>query len=130
MPAFGAARDHKHLRRSVPVAEARATTAGEHEVACTMPGYCETHRDGSGGRGRRRAAVRIAPGPYPESAFYASSGTYSLDYTCNTWTATALKAAGLPIQASGVVLLIRSPAGCGPQGGSTMRLSCRLTNLP
>ena len=48
-------------------------------------------------------AVRIAPGPYPESVFYASSGTYSLDYTCNTWTATALKDAGLPIQASGVV---------------------------
>jgi len=31
--------------------------------------------------------VRIAPGPYPRSAFYSSNGTYSLGYTCNTWTA-------------------------------------------
>ena len=48
--------------------------------------------------------VRIEPGPYPESAFYVSNGTYSLGYTCNTWTAKGLKAAGLPIHASDVVL--------------------------
>jgi uncharacterized protein (TIGR02117 family) len=48
--------------------------------------------------------LRVAPGPYPQSAFYASSGTYSLGYTCNTWTATALRAAGVPIRASAVVL--------------------------
>ena len=47
--------------------------------------------------------VRIAPGPDPQSAFYASRGTYSPGYTCNTWTATALKAAQLPIHASDVV---------------------------
>ena len=49
-------------------------------------------------------AVRIAPGPYPRSAFYSSNGTCSLGYTCTTWTATALKAAGVPIHASDVVL--------------------------
>lgn len=46
---------------------------------------------------------RIAAGPYPASAFYASSSTYDGAHTCNTWTAEALHAAGLPIGADGVV---------------------------
>lgn len=47
--------------------------------------------------------LRIADGPYPASAFYASSGTYDIDNTCNTWTAEALHVAGLPVSAAGVV---------------------------
>src|SRR5262249_26275578 len=39
---------------------------------------------------------RIGTGPYPQSVFYASTGTYNLGHTCNTWTAEALRAAGLP----------------------------------
>jgi uncharacterized protein (TIGR02117 family) len=46
---------------------------------------------------------RVGDGPYPQSAFYASSGTYNLGHTCNTWTAEALHAAGLPVNAAGVV---------------------------
>jgi len=46
---------------------------------------------------------RIGTGPYPQSIFYASTGTYSLDHTCNTWTAEALHTAGLPVTAAGVV---------------------------
>jgi len=42
-------------------------------------------------------------GPYPQSVFYASAGTYNLGHTCNTWTAEALRAAGLPMTAAGVV---------------------------
>jgi len=45
----------------------------------------------------------IADGPYPGSIFYASSATYDLSYTCNTWTADALHVAGLPIRPDGVV---------------------------
>lgn len=45
----------------------------------------------------------LGPGPYPASRFYASTGTYSLGNTCNTWTAEALHVAGLPVSASGVV---------------------------
>src|SRR5215472_12116770 len=45
----------------------------------------------------------IGTGPYPESVFYASTGTYNLSHTCNTWTAEALYAAGLPVNAAGVV---------------------------
>lgn len=46
---------------------------------------------------------RIGDGPYPQSSFYASIGTYSLGNTCNTWTAEALHVSGLPVGAAGVV---------------------------
>jgi uncharacterized protein (TIGR02117 family) len=46
---------------------------------------------------------RVGTGPYPQSVFYASAGTYNLGHTCNTWTAEALRAAGLPVNAVGVV---------------------------
>jgi uncharacterized protein (TIGR02117 family) len=45
----------------------------------------------------------IADGPYPGSLFYAAVGTYDLAYTCNTWTAEGLRAAGLPVRPGGVV---------------------------
>ena len=46
---------------------------------------------------------RVGTGPHPQSIFYASAGTYNLGHTCNTWTAEALRAAGLPLTTSGVV---------------------------
>jgi uncharacterized protein (TIGR02117 family) len=46
---------------------------------------------------------RIGTGPYPQSVFYTSTGTYNLGHTCNTWTAEALQVAGLPVNAAGVV---------------------------
>ena len=42
-------------------------------------------------------AVRLADGPYPGSVFLASTETYDLFNTCNTWTAAVLHGAGLPI---------------------------------
>lgn len=38
---------------------------------------------------------RLSDGPYPGSLFFAASGTYDAFYTCNTWTARALRSAGL-----------------------------------
>lgn len=49
------------------------------------------------------APHHIAAGPYPESVFYASTGTYNLSHTCNTWTAEALRVAGVPVNTAGVV---------------------------
>jgi uncharacterized protein (TIGR02117 family) len=49
------------------------------------------------------APRRIGAGPYPGSAFYASTGTFDLAHTCNTWTAEALRAGGLPVSPVGVV---------------------------
>jgi uncharacterized protein (TIGR02117 family) len=52
---------------------------------------------------RREAPRRVGTGPYPQSVFYASTGTYNLSHTCNTWTAEALRVTGLPVTAAGVV---------------------------
>ena len=46
---------------------------------------------------------RVGAGPYRQSVFFASTGTYNLGHTCNTWTAEALRAAGLPVNTAGVV---------------------------
>ncbi len=45
----------------------------------------------------------MAPGPYPHSEFFASGLSYDAFHTCNTWTAEALQAAGLPVSSGGVV---------------------------
>jgi uncharacterized protein (TIGR02117 family) len=51
-----------------------------------------------------KGALRpVAAGPYPGSVFYASTGTFDISHTCNTWTAEALRAAGLPVTSAGVV---------------------------
>jgi uncharacterized protein (TIGR02117 family) len=52
---------------------------------------------------QRGAPRRAGEGPYPRSVFFATAGTYNLGHTCNTWTAEALHAAGLPVNAAGVV---------------------------
>jgi uncharacterized protein (TIGR02117 family) len=46
---------------------------------------------------------RVGAGPFPQSVFFASTKTYDLTYTCNTWTAAALRVAGLPVSEAGVV---------------------------
>ena len=45
----------------------------------------------------------IAPGNWPGSLFYDAASRYGLDHTCNTWSAEALRAAGLPVHPGGVV---------------------------
>ncbi|HEX7382091.1 MAG TPA: DUF2459 domain-containing protein [Nevskiaceae bacterium] len=62
--------------------------------------------------------LRLADGPQPDSTFYASTGTYDLFHTCNTWTAAALHAGGLPIRSGGVITagqLTRRVAQLDPQ---------------
>jgi uncharacterized protein (TIGR02117 family) len=46
----------------------------------------------------------LSPGPYDASYYYASTLGYSGLNTCNTWTAEALKVAGLPMNSFGVEL--------------------------
>ena len=45
----------------------------------------------------------LSRGPYPGSLFYYATPTYSGLYTCNTWTADALRSAGIPIRSSGTL---------------------------
>lgn len=47
--------------------------------------------------------VRLGAGPRAGSAFFASSERYDALHTCNTWTADALRYAGLPVRVSGVI---------------------------
>jgi uncharacterized protein (TIGR02117 family) len=46
------------------------------------------------------APVRLGDGPYAGSVFFAATFTYDAFHTCNTWTARALRAAGLPVSDS------------------------------
>src|SRR5205823_10778951 len=64
---------------------------------CALPISKELAKD-PGGRPHR-----IAAGPYPQSLFYAATGTYDAMHTCNTWTAEGLQIAGLPVSAAGIV---------------------------
>lgn len=41
--------------------------------------------------------IRLGKGPYLGSVFFGATGTYDGLYTCNTWTADALRSAGLPV---------------------------------
>ncbi len=54
---------------------------------------------------RRRAGkpIELGAGPWPDSEFYASGERYDAFHTCNTWTAEALRQAGLAVHV-GVVI--------------------------
>lgn len=60
----------------------------------------------------------IATGPWRGSLFYDSAETYTLANTCNDWSVRALRAAGVPVSARGVLLAgqamhrARIAAGC------------------
>ena len=45
----------------------------------------------------------LTPGPDAGSEFYASGLSYDAFHTCNTWTAEALYAAGVPVSYHGVI---------------------------
>jgi hypothetical protein len=77
---------------SVPVQVSRA---GMHRLSRYLWRYLDKVRPG--------VPRRLAAGPYPTSAFYASAATYDAFHTCNAWTAEALHVAGLPVRAGGVL---------------------------
>jgi Protein of unknown function (DUF2459) len=49
------------------------------------------------------APALYGDGPYAGSLFFGSASTYSAVYTCNTWAAEVLQAAGLPVHRVGIV---------------------------
>jgi hypothetical protein len=57
---------------------------------------------------------RIAAGPYPQSVFYAATGSYDASHTCNTWAAEALRIAGLPVTTAGIVFADQVTAQLAP----------------
>ena len=77
------------------VAELGVTATGMSGIARFVSASLDADGDGR--------PHRIADGPYPGSLFYASPVTYDAFYTCNTWTAQALRQAGLPISPTGIL---------------------------
>jgi len=69
------------------------------EVALSLRGFDALVQfvDDAHARGGARRAPRLQPGLYGDSGFYPARARYSLLNTCNTWIASALRAAGLPI---------------------------------
>jgi hypothetical protein len=46
---------------------------------------------------------KVANGRGLGSIFYAATGTYSVNFTCNTWSVEGLRVGGLPVTPSGVI---------------------------
>jgi len=74
--------------------------------------------DGSG------APVGLGDGPYPGGLYFGATAQYDGFYTCNTWTADALRTAGIPIHgpvlfADGIMRQIRPAAQA--EGGPPAR---------
>ncbi|MEX3952291.1 DUF2459 domain-containing protein [Paraburkholderia sp. EG287B] len=69
------------------VVEVPVDDAGLASVQRYLRTSLETDADG--------APRRLADGPYTGSVYFAASGTYDALHTCNTWTARALRSAGL-----------------------------------
>jgi uncharacterized protein (TIGR02117 family) len=65
---------------------------------------------------------RIAVSPYPQSVFYAAAGSYDASHTCNTWTAEALRVAGLPVNAAGIIFADQVTAQLAPFATPTPQL--------
>lgn len=85
----------RESRAHAQVFELRLSTAGLDGLSRHLWAAFDRSADG-----RPR---RLAAGHAPGSAFYAATGTYSSSYTCNTWTAEALRVGGVPVTPSGVV---------------------------
>ncbi len=69
----------------------------------------------------------IDPAPFPGGVFYAATDTYTLTHTCNTWAVDALRAAGAPVDPTGVVFAgqamarAREAALCSVTGAAAQR---------
>jgi hypothetical protein len=79
---------------SRPVVSLHLTEAGSKALSAFIAK--DLMRDDKG------EAIRVALSHNPEGGFYKAISPYSLMHTCNTWTAEALHAAGLPVGSFGV----------------------------
>jgi len=73
------------------------TRAGVTGLQAFLQGAVQTDEADQPQRSPAGKPIGLGEGPYPGSVFFAATGTYDLFYTCNTWTASALRSAGLPV---------------------------------
>lgn len=90
-------RSPRESRATARVFELSLSTEGLGRLSSYLWAAFEKPTDG--------ALRRLAAGPAPGSVFYAATGTYSASYTCNTWTAEALRVGGVPVTPAGVVFV-------------------------
>jgi uncharacterized protein (TIGR02117 family) len=83
------------VHRKAEVVELALSPDGIHRLV--------SYLDATFARAGARRIPASAPGLYSFSRFYPAIGEFNLLNTCNTWTARGLAAAGLPVEASGVV---------------------------
>jgi uncharacterized protein (TIGR02117 family) len=88
--------DPKNLFPSATVLAIPVSRDGEARLGEFLAGYLAQDKEGG--------PIVVGTGGPAGSIYYASTGTYSLIDTCNTWTAEALAVAGLPVGATGVLL--------------------------
>jgi uncharacterized protein (TIGR02117 family) len=103
--AFGSGASVIHLASFDAPVDATFPRSRSVEVRVSRRGFealtrfvADEHERDAEGR-----AIRLQPGLYGASWFYAARGRYSLSNTCNTWIARALETADLPVTASGVM---------------------------
>ncbi len=65
------------------------TRAGLDGLRSYLRNAAQRNADGS--------PITLGAGPYEGGAYLSATAAYSLVYTCNTWTADALRHAGLPL---------------------------------
>jgi hypothetical protein len=66
--------------------------------------------------------VVVAPSTDPDGLFYAAQSEYNLLHTCNTWTADALHASGLPVSGGNVIFSGQAMARVDDVAASQCRL--------
>jgi Protein of unknown function (DUF2459) len=73
------------------------------------------------------APALYGDGPYAGSLFFGAASIYSAAYTCNTWAAEVLQAAGLPVHRVGIIFATQLWSQVRRiNAGSHPRISARL----
>ncbi|WP_353557066.1 DUF2459 domain-containing protein [Paraburkholderia terrae] len=110
--------------RDTPVAAYGADKVVTLQVAAAGKAGLAAYLDQSVQRDRLSHPVRLGDGPYAGSLYFGATANYAGYYTCNTWTADALRSAQLPVDgtilfASTVFRQARDVAACQHPGNFT-----------
>ncbi|WP_244196716.1 DUF2459 domain-containing protein [Paraburkholderia hospita] len=110
--------------RDTPVAAYGADKVVTLQVAAAGKAGLAAYLDQSVQRDKLSHPVRLGDGPYAGSLYFGATANYAAYYTCNTWTADALRSAQLPVDgtilfASTVFRQARDVAACQHPGNIT-----------
>jgi len=110
--------------RDTPVAAYGADKVVTLQVAAAGKAGLAAYLDQSVQRDTLLRPVQLGDGPYAGSRYFGATANYAGYYTCNTWTADALRSAQLPVDgtilfASTVFRQARDVAACQHPGTVT-----------